>query len=44
MHTASADGQFRGTNGAGAGAGAAMPHSRDKVAILDAGSQYGKVT
>ncbi|XP_004923976.1 GMP synthase [glutamine-hydrolyzing] [Bombyx mandarina] len=35
MHTASADGQFRGTNGSGQG--------RDKVAILDAGSQYGKV-
>ncbi|XP_013140888.1 PREDICTED: GMP synthase [glutamine-hydrolyzing] [Papilio polytes] len=35
MHTASADGQYRGTNGS--------THGRDKVAILDAGSQYGKV-
>ncbi|XP_072945239.1 GMP synthase [glutamine-hydrolyzing] isoform X2 [Epargyreus clarus] len=35
MHTASVDGQYRGTNGAALG--------RDKVAILDAGSQYGKV-
>ncbi|XP_047521536.1 GMP synthase [glutamine-hydrolyzing] isoform X1 [Pieris napi] len=35
MHTAGADGQYRGTNGAALG--------RDKVAILDAGSQYGKV-
>ncbi|KAG6447713.1 GMP synthase [glutamine-hydrolyzing] isoform X1 [Manduca sexta] len=35
MHTASADGQFRGTNGSS--------QARDKVAILDAGSQYGKV-
>ncbi|KAH9634277.1 hypothetical protein HF086_011537 [Spodoptera exigua] len=35
MHTATADGQFRSTNGA--------THGRDKVAILDAGSQYGKV-
>ncbi|XP_050664667.1 GMP synthase [glutamine-hydrolyzing] isoform X2 [Leptidea sinapis] len=35
MHTTSADGQYRGTNGATGG--------RDKVAILDAGSQYGKV-
>ncbi|KAJ2945449.1 hypothetical protein O0L34_g261 [Tuta absoluta] len=49
MHTASTDGQFRGTNGAGAGAGAvagagaAAVDIRDKVAILDAGSQYGKV-
>ncbi|XP_063829356.1 GMP synthase [glutamine-hydrolyzing] [Ostrinia nubilalis] len=35
MHTASAEGQYRGTNGS--------THGRDKVAILDAGSQYGKV-
>ncbi|XP_053611198.1 GMP synthase [glutamine-hydrolyzing] isoform X1 [Plodia interpunctella] len=35
MHTATADGQYRGTNGSSLG--------RDKVAILDAGSQYGKV-
>ncbi|XP_047992162.1 GMP synthase [glutamine-hydrolyzing] isoform X1 [Leguminivora glycinivorella] len=35
MHTATAEGQYRGTNGA--------THPRDKVAILDAGSQYGKV-
>lgn len=40
MHTASVDAQYRGTNGAGAGA---THPSRDKVAILDAGSQYGKV-
>ncbi|CAG9564900.1 unnamed protein product [Danaus chrysippus] len=35
MHTASTEGQYRGANGAANG--------RDKVAILDAGSQYGKV-
>lgn len=35
MHTASADGQYLGTNGS--------THGRDRVAILDAGSQYGKV-
>ncbi|XP_045775190.1 GMP synthase [glutamine-hydrolyzing] isoform X2 [Maniola jurtina] len=35
MHTASTEGQYRGANGAA--------HGRDKVAILDAGSQYGKV-
>lgn len=35
MHTATADGQYRGTNGS--------THGRDKIAILDAGSQYGKV-
>ncbi|KOB64556.1 putative GMP synthase, partial [Operophtera brumata] len=35
MHTASAEGQYRGTNGS--------THGRDKIAILDAGSQYGKV-
>ncbi|XP_045451738.1 GMP synthase [glutamine-hydrolyzing] [Melitaea cinxia] len=35
MHTASNEGQYRGANGA--------THGRDKVAILDAGSQYGKV-
>ncbi|CAH2218656.1 jg13612 [Pararge aegeria aegeria] len=34
MHTASTEGQYRGANGA--------THGRDKVAILDAGSQYGK--
>ncbi|KAM3959611.1 GMP synthase burgundy isoform 1-T1 [Aphomia sociella] len=35
MHTATADGQYRGANGSS--------HGRDKLAILDAGSQYGKV-
>ncbi|XP_046969605.1 GMP synthase [glutamine-hydrolyzing] isoform X1 [Vanessa cardui] len=35
MHTASTEGQYRGANGAA--------HGKDKVAILDAGSQYGKV-
>ncbi|XP_041981853.1 GMP synthase [glutamine-hydrolyzing] isoform X2 [Aricia agestis] len=35
MHTGSVEGQYRGANGAA--------HGRDKVAILDAGSQYGKV-
>ncbi|CAH2043247.1 unnamed protein product, partial [Iphiclides podalirius] len=35
MHTASTEGQYRGTNGS--------THGKDKVAILDAGSQYGKV-
>lgn len=35
MHTASTEGQYRGANGTANG--------RDKVAILDAGSQYGKV-
>lgn len=36
MHTANAEGQYRGTNGS--------THARDKLAILDAGSQYGKVS
>ncbi|CAH0720486.1 unnamed protein product, partial [Brenthis ino] len=35
MHTASTEGQYRSANGTANG--------RDKVAILDAGSQYGKV-
>lgn len=36
MHSSSPEGQYRSANG---GSG----HGRDKVAILDAGSQYGKV-